>query len=195
MGDWYFGYPYGAWVARMSHQVQGLSNTPAPTYGAPQCPEPWGWGCAGSKALSETACQECLPHCTRGRSEDTASRITQDIPISQREKQDYEKEQARDQASWSWSTALGQPLGKSGRARGRLGGSVVERPTSAQVMISQFVSSSPASGSVPTARSPEPALRSVSPSLSAPPPLVLFLSRINKHLKKKKRSGKSRTEA
>ena len=52
----------------------------------------------------------------------------------------------------------------------------VERPTSAQVMISQFVSSSPASGSVLTAQDLEPASDSVSPSLSAPPPLMLCLS-------------------
>ena len=52
----------------------------------------------------------------------------------------------------------------------------VERPTSAQVMISRFVSSSPASGSVLTARSLEPASDSVSPSLSAPPLLLLCLS-------------------
>ena len=38
-----------------------------------------------------------------------------------------------------------------------------ERPTSAQVMMSQFVSLSPASGSVLTARSLEPASDSVSP--------------------------------
>ena len=59
----------------------------------------------------------------------------------------------------------------------------VERPTSAQVMISRFVGSSPVSGSVLTARSLEPASDSVSPSLSAPPPLTLCvsLSRINKH--------------
>ena len=42
----------------------------------------------------------------------------------------------------------------------------VKRPTSAQVMISQSVSSSPASGSVLTAQSLDPALDSVSPSLS-----------------------------
>ena len=41
----------------------------------------------------------------------------------------------------------------------------VKRPTSAQVMISWFVGSGPASGSVPTARSLEPALDSVSPSV------------------------------
>ena len=40
----------------------------------------------------------------------------------------------------------------------------VKRQTSAQVMISQLVSSSPESGSVLTARSLEPALDSVSPS-------------------------------
>ena len=48
--------------------------------------------------------------------------------------------------------------------------------TSAQVMISQSVSSSPMLGSVLTAWSPEPALDSLSPSLSAPPPLTLLLS-------------------
>ena len=52
----------------------------------------------------------------------------------------------------------------------------VERPTSAQVMISWFMSSSHASGSVLTARSLEPASDSVSPSLSAPLPLILCLS-------------------
>ena len=57
---------------------------------------------------------------------------------------------------------------------GCLGGSLVERPTSAQVMTSQFVSSSPTSGSVLLAQSPEPALDSVSPSLSAPPLLMLL---------------------
>ena len=44
---------------------------------------------------------------------------------------------------------------------------LVEHPTSAQVMISQSVSSSRASGSVLIAWSLEPALDSVSPSLSA----------------------------
>ena len=51
----------------------------------------------------------------------------------------------------------------------------VERPTSAQVMISQLVRSSPASGSVLTAQSLEPASDAVSP-LSAPFPLMLCLS-------------------
>ena len=45
-----------------------------------------------------------------------------------------------------------------------------------QLTISQFMGSSPASGSVPTAQSLEPASDSVSPSLSAPPPLMLCLS-------------------
>ena len=60
----------------------------------------------------------------------------------------------------------------------------VKHPTSAQVIILQFVSLSPTSGSVLTAQSLEPASHSVSPSLSAPHPLTLclFLSK-NKHLK------------
>ena len=49
----------------------------------------------------------------------------------------------------------------------------VERPTSAQVTISWFVSSSPASGSVLPAQGLEPASNSVSPSLFAPPLLAL----------------------
>ena len=55
----------------------------------------------------------------------------------------------------------------------------VKRLTSAQVTISRLVGSSPASGSVLTARSLEPASDSVSPSLSAPPPLTRTLK--NKH--------------
>ena len=56
----------------------------------------------------------------------------------------------------------------------------VKRPTSAQLMISQFVSSSPTLGSVLTAQSLEPPLAFVSYSLSTPPPCVLFLSLKNK---------------
>ena len=52
----------------------------------------------------------------------------------------------------------------------------VARPTLAQVVISWFMSSSPVSGSLLTAQSPEPASDSVSPSLSAPPLLMLCLS-------------------
>ena len=47
--------------------------------------------------------------------------------------------------------------------------------TSAQVMVSKFLGLSPASGSVLTAQSLEPALGSVSPSLYVPPPLTLCL--------------------
>ena len=47
---------------------------------------------------------------------------------------------------------------------------LVKRPTSAPVMISQFVNLSPALGSVLTAQSLEPASDSVSPSLSSPSP-------------------------
>ena len=52
----------------------------------------------------------------------------------------------------------------------------VKCPTSSQVMISRFVSSGAVSGFVLTAQSLEPALDSMSPSLSAPPLLVLCLS-------------------
>ena len=51
----------------------------------------------------------------------------------------------------------------------------VKHPTSAQVMISRFMGSSPASGSGLTAQSLEPASESVSPSLSAPSLLTLSL--------------------
>ena len=51
----------------------------------------------------------------------------------------------------------------------------VELPTLAQVMISWFVGSSPKSGSVLTAQSLQPASDSVSPSVSAPPLLMLCL--------------------
>ena len=49
----------------------------------------------------------------------------------------------------------------------------VEHLTSTQLMIARFTSLSPASGSMLTARSLEPASDSVSPSLSAPPLLML----------------------
>ena len=67
---------------------------------------------------------------------------------------------------------------------------LVKRPTSAQVMISRFVSSSPASDSMLTAQSLEPASDSLSPSLSAPPPFMLCLCLKNKKTlnKKKKKS-------
>ena len=56
------------------------------------------------------------------------------------------------------------------------------RPTLAQVMISRFVSSSPTLGSVLIVPGLEPASDSVSPSLSASPPLMLCLSLSqNKH--------------
>ena len=64
----------------------------------------------------------------------------------------------------------------------------VRRPTLAQVMILQFVGSSPALGSVLMAQSLEPASDSVSPSLSAHPLLMLCLSlclsKMNRCLKK-----------
>ena len=65
---------------------------------------------------------------------------------------------------------------------------LAERVAWAQVTISLLVSSSPASGSVRTARSPEPASDPVSPSLR--PSLTGTLSlalKINKHKKNKKK--------
>ena len=58
---------------------------------------------------------------------------------------------------------------------------LVKHPTLAQDMISQFVGSSPTSGSVLTAQSLEPASNPVPPSLSAPHSLVLslYLSKIS----------------
>ena len=52
----------------------------------------------------------------------------------------------------------------------------VKRQTSAQVMISQLLGSSPTLGSVLTVRSLEPALDSVSPSLSLPLPRSCYVS-------------------
>ena len=66
--------------------------------------------------------------------------------------------------------------------RGLLRGNIRGAPqsvdclTSAQVVISRFMSSSPTLDSVLTAQSLEPASDSVSPSLSAPPLLMLCLS-------------------
>ena len=66
-------------------------------------------------------------------------------------------------------------LSKKTKFRGTGVAPSVERPTSAKVMISWFVGSSPASGSMLSARNLEPALDSVSPSLSVPSPLSLCL--------------------
>ena len=73
-------------------------------------------------------------------------------------------------------------------------------PTLAQVMISPFMSSSPTSGSVLTAQSLEPALESVSPSLSVPSLLNLCLSvsqkwiNVKKTIKIRKRTAASRRQ-
>ena len=65
----------------------------------------------------------------------------------------------------------------------------LKHSTSAQVMISQFVSLSLASGSVLTAQSLEPAWESESPPLSAPSLLALYPSLKNKHLRKLKKEN------
>ena len=62
----------------------------------------------------------------------------------------------------------------------------VKCPTSAQVMISQFVGLGPASGSVLTVQSLEPASDSVCVSLSLCSSPAHALSKINKRLKIKK---------
>ena len=66
---------------------------------------------------------------------------------------------------------------------------LVKRPTSAQVMISQFMGLSPESGSGVTAQSLESASDSVSPSLSLLLPCshAVSLSKINKDLKNLKK--------
>ena len=70
-----------------------------------------------------------------------------------------------------------------GNRRGAWVAQSVKCLTSAEVMISQSVSSSPTLGAMLTAQSLEPASDSVSPSLSAPSPLTLCVSPLlrNKH--------------
>ena len=62
---------------------------------------------------------------------------------------------------------------------------MVEHSTSAQAMISQLGSSSPVAGSVPTARSPEPASDSVPVSLCPSSARTLSLSHSKINIKKK----------
>ena len=69
--------------------------------------------------------------------------------------------------------------------RGTWVAQLVKHPTSAQVMISQLMSLSPASGFVLTSQSLEPALDSVSPSLSLPLRHSSSVFLKNKHFKKK----------
>ena len=78
-------------------------------------------------------------------------------------------------------------IGKEVRGGGGVGGTweaqLIGCPTSAQVVISWFVGSSPVPGSVLTAQSLEPPLYSVSSSLCPYPTHTLSLSpsKINKH--------------
>ena len=71
---------------------------------------------------------------------------------------------------------------------------LVKRGALAQVMISWFVSSSSALGSVLTAQSLESASDSVFHSLSAPPPLVLCLSVFLKNKCKKKKNSTKKSD-
>ena len=80
---------------------------------------------------------------------------------------------------------------ENNNSRGTWVAQSVKRPTSAQVMISWSVGSSPASGSVLTAQSLEPVSDSVSPPLSDPPPFMLCLS-LSQKKKKLKQIKKKR---
>ena len=70
-----------------------------------------------------------------------------------------------------------RPCSKKSGLRGTWVAQLVKLWNSAQVTISRFVGSSPASGSVLAARSLEPALDSVSTSLSVHPLLILSLKK------------------
>ena len=70
----------------------------------------------------------------------------------------------------------GHKVREKGQTRGTWVAQLVGHPTSAQVTVSQLVSSSPTSSSVLTARSLEPASVSVPPTLSVSALLVLCLS-------------------
>ena len=90
-------------------------------------------------------------------------------------------------ACWQWGPQVCyRSPDKRGISPGAWVAQLVKQPTSAQVMISQLVISSPTSGSVLTAQSLEPASDSVSPPLSTPPLFMLcvsvslYLSIINK---------------
>ena len=65
---------------------------------------------------------------------------------------------------------------EEGLPQGTWESQLVKPPPSAQVMISWFVGSSPATGSGLTGQSLEPASDAPSPSLSAPSPITLGLS-------------------
>ena len=80
------------------------------------------------------------------------------------------------QSTWTGKTDTHRDTIRNARVGGTWVARSVKQPTSAQVVVSPFVSSSPVSGSVLTAQSLEPASDSVSPSLSAPPLLMLCLS-------------------
>ena len=70
--------------------------------------------------------------------------------------------------------------GRKEDVRGAWVAQSLKNPTSVQVMVSRFASSSPGSGSVLTAQSLEPALDCESPSLSVPSLFMLSLSLKNK---------------
>ena len=87
-----------------------------------------------------------------------------------------------DKSHWDWTSQNWRVKSRKNRSnRGTRVAQSVKRPTSAQVMISRSVSSSPTLGSVLSVQSLELASDSVSPSLSAPRQLTLCLyQKINK---------------
>ena len=88
--------------------------------------------------------------------------------------------QSRRASAWHNTKALQMLALIKDMSQGAWVAQSVERPTSARVTISRFVSSSPASGSVLTARSPEPASDALSPSLCPSPARALSVSLKNK---------------
>ena len=76
----------------------------------------------------------------------------------------------------SFKARLDSKLDSLNFIRGAWVAQSVKRPTLAQIMISQLVSSSPMPGSVQTAQTLEPVLDSVSPSLCPFPTHALSLS-------------------
>ena len=127
-------------------------------------------GCLGSSRGSRPLANLCVTLVWSQGDDSTYKRDDSTYPL-------------RTMENWDWEGVapillhtLQNSLIKPCRCGGAWVAQSVERPTSVQVMISWFVSSSPTSGSVLTAQSLEPASDSVSPSLSAPLPLMLCLS-------------------
>ena len=128
------------------------------------------WGGGEVSSDSEMLCSELLLSCTLSPHTDGTSSVE-----SKDGGDGGEMERSLRPPTPSPSGGSRRPKHHASRAPGWVG-----RLTSAQVMTSRLLSSSPVSGSVLTAQNLEPALDSVSPSLSAPTPFALCLSLKNK---------------